>query len=158
MFTIWFHEIFSQVPDEDDRYEKLCHFNPILIPIILGWKRQITKHRNAGKRSVYYIGPCGRRLRNLVSSTQCRKFSNFYAIQILRETKVDPKIHWIPQWVAHSMENIAIFLPFTVWENEKFSHQKIFRQINSLVKPLLSRNFAKIDVRCILCLNWHQSH
>ena len=36
---------------------------------------------------------------------------------------------------------------FTVWKNEKnYSHQKIFRQINSLVihlvKPLISRNFC----------------
>ena len=46
--------------------EKLKNFNPILIPVILGWKRQCTKHKNMGKRSIYYVSPCGRRLRNLV--------------------------------------------------------------------------------------------
>ena len=46
--------------------EKLKNFNPILIPVILGWKRQLTKHKNMGKRSIYYVSPCGRRLRNLV--------------------------------------------------------------------------------------------
>merc|ERR1719483_1835338 len=45
--------------------EKLKNFNPILIPVILGWKRQCTKHKNMGKRSIYYVSPCGRRLRNL---------------------------------------------------------------------------------------------
>ena len=48
--------------------EKLKHFNPLLIPIILGWKRELTKHKNMGKRSIYYVAPCGRRLRNLVST------------------------------------------------------------------------------------------
>ena len=47
--------------------EKLKHFNTLLIPIILGWKREITKHKNAGKRAVYYVSPCGRRLRDLVN-------------------------------------------------------------------------------------------
>ena len=46
--------------------EKLKNFNPLLIPIILGWRRQLTKHKNMGKRSIYYVSPCGRRLRNLV--------------------------------------------------------------------------------------------
>jgi len=45
--------------------EKLKNFNPLLIPIILGWRRQLTKHKNMGKRSIYYVSPCGRRLRNL---------------------------------------------------------------------------------------------
>ena len=45
--------------------EKLKNFSPLLIPIILGWKRQITKRQNMGKRSVYYVAPCGRRLRNI---------------------------------------------------------------------------------------------
>ena len=35
--------------------EKLKHFNPLLIPVILGWKRQLTKHKNMGKRSIYYV-------------------------------------------------------------------------------------------------------
>ena len=39
----------------------------------------------------------------------------------------------------------------TVWKNEKYSHRKKYRQINSLVtylvKPLLSRNFFQKCVR-----------
>lgn len=54
--------------------EKLKNFNPILIPVILGWKRQLTKHKNMGKRSIYYVSPCGRRLRNLVRFKMKRIF------------------------------------------------------------------------------------
>ena len=45
--------------------EKLKHFSPLLIPIILGWKRLLTRHKNLGRRSIHYVSPCGRRLRNL---------------------------------------------------------------------------------------------
>ena len=54
--------------DEDKQVtkdEKLKHFSPLLIPIILGWKRLLTKHKNLGRRSIHYVAPCGRRLRNL---------------------------------------------------------------------------------------------
>ena len=61
--------------------EKLKHFNTLLIPIILGWKREITKHKNAGKRAVYYVSPCGRRLRDLVN-TYIPKYYSTYLIYI----------------------------------------------------------------------------
>ena len=38
--------------------------NPLLIPVKLGWKREMVMFNNRGRRRVYYIGPCGRRLRN----------------------------------------------------------------------------------------------
>ena len=40
--------------------EKLRDFNPLLIPVILGWERLTM-----GTRSIYYVSPCGRRLNTL---------------------------------------------------------------------------------------------
>jgi len=39
--------------------------NTFLIPIALGWQRQLSKHKQGGRRRVSYIGPCGRRLRSM---------------------------------------------------------------------------------------------
>ncbi len=39
--------------------------SPLLVPILLGWERQLTKHKCQGRRTVFYAAPCGRRLRNL---------------------------------------------------------------------------------------------
>ena len=39
--------------------------NPLLIPIMLGWERQVSKHKQGGRRKVFYLAPCGRRLRTL---------------------------------------------------------------------------------------------
>ena len=38
--------------------------NPLLIPIKLGWKREFVMFNNRGRRRIYYIAPCGRRLRS----------------------------------------------------------------------------------------------
>ncbi|XP_037561484.2 histone-lysine N-methyltransferase SETDB1-B [Dermacentor silvarum] len=39
--------------------------NPLSIPCLLGWKRQIVKQSNKSKRKVYYVAPCRRRLRDI---------------------------------------------------------------------------------------------
>jgi len=39
--------------------------NPLLIPMVLGWERQVSKHKLGGRRKVFYVAPCGRRLRSL---------------------------------------------------------------------------------------------
>ncbi|XP_013774016.2 histone-lysine N-methyltransferase SETDB1-like isoform X1 [Limulus polyphemus] len=39
--------------------------SPLRIPMLLGWERQIAKHRTTGKRVVFYRAPCGRRLRSI---------------------------------------------------------------------------------------------
>ena len=39
--------------------------HPLLIPLLVGWDWQITKHSNGGRRRVFYVGPCGRRLSSL---------------------------------------------------------------------------------------------
>ena len=31
----------------------------------LGWKREMVRFRNYGRRCVYYVSPCGRRFRNM---------------------------------------------------------------------------------------------
>ena len=33
--------------------------------MLLGWDRQIVRYKNGNKRWVFYVAPCGRRLRNL---------------------------------------------------------------------------------------------
>ncbi|QQP51286.1 Uncharacterized protein FKW44_012606 [Caligus rogercresseyi] len=51
---------------EENRYDEAVHIkkNSVLIlPILLGWERQITKHKLLVCRKVYYVAPCGRRLR-----------------------------------------------------------------------------------------------
>ena len=39
--------------------------NPLLIPIMLGWQRELVKHKTGQKRNIFYRAPCGRRLRDL---------------------------------------------------------------------------------------------
>ena len=40
-------------------------YQPLLIPVALGWERQISRHKLAGRRKVFYLAPCGKRLRSL---------------------------------------------------------------------------------------------
>ena len=47
--------------------------NPLLVPLLLGWDRQVTKHSNGGRRRVFYLAPCGRRLS---SSEEVHKYIN----------------------------------------------------------------------------------
>ncbi|XP_067135489.1 histone-lysine N-methyltransferase SETDB1-like isoform X3 [Centruroides vittatus] len=52
---------------KEENLEKLHKSeNPLWIPILTGWERQIAKHRAGNRRIVFYQGPCGRRLRNIV--------------------------------------------------------------------------------------------
>ena len=46
------------------QYEEEKHrgSNPLLIPLLLGWDRQVTMHSQGGRRKVFYLAPCGRRL------------------------------------------------------------------------------------------------
>ena len=56
-------------------------FTPLLIPIRLGWSRQLTKHKNQGCRIIFYIAPCGRRLRSMEElHTYLRVTSNLLEI------------------------------------------------------------------------------
>ena len=64
--------------------------------------------------------------------------------------RFDEKIHVIKYLVLTNGANVHVRTKctFHTVENEKFTlTQKIFRQINSLVKPLLSRNFCQKCVR-----------
>jgi len=55
------------VDDPKYRFEDrlLALAGPLMMPIMLGWQRQCTKHKNQGKRTIFYVAPCGRRLRSL---------------------------------------------------------------------------------------------
>jgi histone-lysine N-methyltransferase SETDB1 len=97
--------------------EKLKHFNPLLVPVILGWKRQITKHKNFGKRSVYYVSPCGRRLRNLeeihrylrvTHSTLEIDFFNFeWYVQVYKFFTPERKFYQIDD-ISYGKENVQV--------------------------------------------------
>ncbi|KAI0237727.1 Histone-lysine N-methyltransferase SETDB1 [Lamellibrachia satsuma] len=50
------------VPDDPQKFK--CN-NPLLIPQLCGWERQITKQSNYGKRVIVYRAPCARRLRTI---------------------------------------------------------------------------------------------
>ena len=46
---------------------KLEHknYNLKLVPGLKGWERLVSKHRQGGRRKVFYTAPCGRRIRSL---------------------------------------------------------------------------------------------
>lgn len=44
--------------------------NPLSIPSLYGWERQIVKQSKKSKRKVQYTAPCGRRLRNIEEVAQ----------------------------------------------------------------------------------------
>ena len=57
------------IGEDDDKFQyfekDMKGENPLIIPMKLGWQRQIAKFNNNGRRQVFYIAPCGRRLRSL---------------------------------------------------------------------------------------------
>lgn len=44
--------------------------NPLTIPILCGWERQVVRHKQVSKRVVLYRAPCGRRLRTMDEVTE----------------------------------------------------------------------------------------
>lgn len=60
------HKICCSECLKEEDLEKHKTKNPLWIPILMGWERQITKHRAGNRRVVFYRAPCGRRLRNIV--------------------------------------------------------------------------------------------
>ncbi|KAK2184505.1 hypothetical protein NP493_262g01000 [Ridgeia piscesae] len=55
----------SCLKDVPDDLQKFKCYNPLLIPQLCGWERQITKQSNYGKRVIVYRAPCARRLRTI---------------------------------------------------------------------------------------------
>jgi histone-lysine N-methyltransferase SETDB1 len=55
------------VSDPQHRYQEAEHkqYNLLLVPVLVGWERVVSKHRQGGRRKVFYVAPCGRRLRGL---------------------------------------------------------------------------------------------
>ena len=49
--------------------------------IALGWKREICRFRNYGRRCVYYVSPCGRRLRDFGEVHRCVELIKMYFFQ-----------------------------------------------------------------------------
>ena len=106
---------------EDPKYQyrekDMKLYNPLLIPIILGWKRQLTKHMNQGRRTIFYVAPCGRRLRNLeeihlylrVTNSKLEiDFFNFeWFVHVFNEWKPERNLCSIPD-VSYGKENVAV--------------------------------------------------
>ena len=77
--------------------------NPLLIPVKLGWKRELVMFNNRGRRKVYYIAPCGRRLR---SYEEVHRFGSFMGPYIKYDriflAFFDPLLYGVqryPAWV-----------------------------------------------------------
>ena len=97
--------------------EKLKHFSPLLIPIILGWKRLLTKYKNLGRRSIHYVSPCGRRLRNLeevhrylrvTHSTLEIDFFNFeWYVKVFNFFKPERQFYKIDD-ISYGKENVPV--------------------------------------------------
>lgn len=75
------HECGPDCLGEDKQFqytEKLLkeHHNPLLMPILVGWKREVTKSRNFGRRVTFYRAPCGRRMRNMAEVLRYLSLTN----------------------------------------------------------------------------------
>ena len=107
--------------DEDEVRRKMqadgATINPLLLPIMHGWKRQLTKHRMAQKRTVFYVAPCGRRLRNLeethrylrmVGSKLEIDFFNYeYFVHVYNEWKPEKEVNVIKD-ISYGKENVLV--------------------------------------------------
>uniref|UniRef100_A0A914WQ09 MBD domain-containing protein n=1 Tax=Plectus sambesii TaxID=2011161 RepID=A0A914WQ09_9BILA len=67
---------------DDDPYDaKFKGQSPYMVPLLLNWERQVavwskSARRRLHKKNVFYIAPCGRRLRNLSEVTQYLKVTH----------------------------------------------------------------------------------
>ena len=97
--------------------KKLKNINPLLIPLSLGWKREMVMHKEYGHRKIYYVAPCGRRLRNLkevhrylrvTSSTLEIDFFQFeWFIRPFNEFAPDQKYCELPD-ISYGHENFPV--------------------------------------------------
>ena len=51
--------------EENQWSEVVSGKGPLVVPLVLGWTRQLARHSNKGVRKVCYVAPCGRRCRDL---------------------------------------------------------------------------------------------
>lgn len=107
------------IEDDKYQYEEPQHrgTNPLLIPIVLGWHRIVSKHRNKGIRQVFYHAPCGRRLRSLeevhrylrITGSELEiDFFNFaWYLHVFREYKPTRELCTIKD-LSYGKENVPI--------------------------------------------------
>lgn len=115
------HECSSACLGENGQYQydekKHKNNNPFLIPIILGWRRLLTKHRNHGRRTIFYLAPCGRRIRTLeeilkyLRITECLLEIDFFTfdwwVHVYNEFKPERELCSIKD-VSYGKENVPI--------------------------------------------------
>uniref|UniRef100_A0A0K2T695 Histone-lysine N-methyltransferase eggless n=1 Tax=Lepeophtheirus salmonis TaxID=72036 RepID=A0A0K2T695_LEPSM len=105
---------------EENKYDEEVHLknnNVLIIPIILGWERQLTKHKNLGCRKIFYIAPCGRRLRNMdelhtyLSTTKSTLELDFFTydwwVHVYNEFKTSKVLCKIED-ISYGKENVPI--------------------------------------------------
>ena len=107
--------------DEEEMRRKMqksqATVNPLLLPIMHGWKRQVTKQRGGQKRSVFYVAPCGRRLRNLEethrylrvtgSNLEIDFFNYEQWVHIFNEWRPEKEVNFIKD-ISYGKENVLV--------------------------------------------------
>ncbi|GFY58525.1 histone-lysine N-methyltransferase SETDB1-B [Trichonephila inaurata madagascariensis] len=103
--------------------------NPFLIPIHLGWKREIRRlytKENDARLQVQYDAPCGKHLRNLdaisryltlVSSRICIDFFTFDPFVVVLRTFRPKEVYLEIPDVTYGKENVPVSC-VNSWENE----------------------------------------
>ncbi|KAG0410742.1 hypothetical protein HPB47_012163 [Ixodes persulcatus] len=94
---------------EPEDPEKLVGNNPLSIPCLMGWERQVAKPSKKSKRRVFYTAPCGRRLRNIAEVAQYLALSKCLLTvdQFCFDSAVNVFAHFVPQTVLSSLRDLT---------------------------------------------------
>ncbi|XP_029829504.4 histone-lysine N-methyltransferase SETDB1-B, partial [Ixodes scapularis] len=94
---------------EPEDPEKLVGHNPLSIPCLMGWERQLAKLSKKTKRRVFYTAPCGRRLRNIAEVAQYLVLSKCLLTvdQFCFDSAVNVFAHFEPQTVLSSLKDLT---------------------------------------------------
>ncbi|XP_029829493.2 histone-lysine N-methyltransferase SETDB1 isoform X4 [Ixodes scapularis] len=94
---------------EPEDPEKLVGRNPLSIPCLMGWERQVAKPSKKSKRRVFYTAPCGRRLRNIAEVAQYLALSKCLLTvdQFCFDSAVNVFAHFVPQTVLSSLRDLT---------------------------------------------------
>lgn len=95
----------------EELLKKNRNISPLLIPIVLGWRRQIVKQRKKTvvRKSIYYVTPCCRRLRNIDELfVYLRTTSSKLEIDLFSyELNIDVINEWAPHKEIFSMSDLT---------------------------------------------------
>ncbi|CAN7998859.1 unnamed protein product, partial [Ixodes hexagonus] len=94
---------------EPEDPEKFVGKNPLSIPCLMGWERQVTKPSKKSKRRVFYTAPCGRRLRNIAEVLQYLTLTKCLLTvdQFCFDSFVNVFAHFVPQTILSSIKDLT---------------------------------------------------